>query len=131
MKNVLVVEDEVFLREMYQISFEKRGFEAVVAANGKEAYEYMKEQSFSAIVLDVMMPQMDGLALLSHLEEHPVPFDQGPIILLSNLESEVVDLQKWENPQRKYPIKTHFLKINVLPKDLVSKVQKVIEDAIE
>lgn len=125
MKKVLIVEDESFLRDIYQMAFERKGpCEVTLATNGREALALLKEQSYDAILLDIMMPEMDGIALLSYLEEEPLEKEQGPIFLLTNLDSSNIDFPKLVNKQRHYPIFDHIVKLNIEPRELVQRVMK-------
>jgi len=68
---VLVVDDEAGTRELLKEMLESDGYVPVLAANGKEALEALARISVSAILLDLIMPEMDGFELLLHLKEDP------------------------------------------------------------
>ena len=68
---VLVVDDEAGTRELLKEILESDGYIPVLAASGKEALEALARISVSAILLDLMMPEMDGFELLLHLKEDP------------------------------------------------------------
>jgi PAS domain S-box-containing protein len=68
---VLVVEDETGTRELLKEVLESDGYIPVLASNGKEALENIARISVSAILLDLIMPEMDGFELLLHLKEDP------------------------------------------------------------
>ncbi|MBP0001009.1 MAG: response regulator [Cyanobacteria bacterium SID2] len=82
-KRVLVVDDDDGVREIVQISLEvAAGWEVLVAASGKEAIEIAHQESLDAILLDVMMPEMDGTQTFRHLQEDPKT-RQVPTIFLT------------------------------------------------
>lgn len=77
---ILVVDDQDMLREMLKEFFSGKGYEIVEARNGKECIEFVKENKFDAIFMDVRMPEMDGLAALDMLRESGV---QTPVFIMS------------------------------------------------
>src|SRR5436309_7039819 len=79
---VLIVEDNSDVRRLYAIGLNQRGFEVKLAANGAEAVERIKEERPDVILLDWLMPLMDGGEVLARLGEdgHDGPI---PIIVIS------------------------------------------------
>ena len=75
---VLIVEDNADVRRLYAIGLNQRGFEVRLAANGAEAVERIQEEQPDVIVLDWLMPLMDGSEVLSR-----VSTDGIPIIVIS------------------------------------------------
>ncbi len=82
---VLVVEDDQFTREMYVTILEKSSFSVTATAHGAAGLSEAQKGGFDVILLDLMMPQMDGLTFLKKLKEFPPTKINGPIIVLSNL----------------------------------------------
>jgi len=76
---VVVVDDERHIREMLMIGLEREGFEVKAAADGVEALSMIRETEPDVIVLDVMLPKIDGVALLPMLRR----FTEAPIVMLS------------------------------------------------
>ena len=76
---VVVVDDERHIREMLTIGLEREGFEVTAAADGVEALSLIREAAPDIIVLDVMLPKIDGVALLPMLRR----FTEAPIVMLS------------------------------------------------
>lgn len=60
LNRILVVEDEKSLLDAIRMNLEMEDYEVVIATNGLEALKVFKEQRFNLIILDVMMPEMDG-----------------------------------------------------------------------
>ena len=60
MLRILLVEDEVNIRENVKINLELEGYDVVDADDGKKALKYTKEQHFDLLILDVMLPELDG-----------------------------------------------------------------------
>lgn len=72
MARILVVDDEPDIRTLLRIALERvDGFEVVVVASGAEAIEAFAGGGFDVVLLDVMMPGMDGLETLEHLRAQP------------------------------------------------------------
>jgi len=81
-KTVLVVEDKASLTQMLQFLFLSKGLSAQIAYNGKEALEKASSIVPSLILLDIMMPQMDGFEVLEKLKSDPVT-SNIPVIMLT------------------------------------------------
>jgi DNA-binding response OmpR family regulator len=79
---VLIVEDESVLREMYRDKLEHEGFEVIVASNGKEGLEMAIAKKPRIILLDLMMPIMDGKMMLRRLRALP-DFKKLPVIIFN------------------------------------------------
>lgn len=76
---VLVVDDEREIREVIRIYLRGDGIETVMATNGQEAVEMMKQEEVHLILMDLMMPIMDGIVATSQIRE----FSNVPIIMLT------------------------------------------------
>ena len=91
-KTVLVVEDKASLTQMLQFLFLSKGLSVQIAFNGKEALEKAGSILPSLILMDIMMPEMDGLEVLGKLKEDPLTADI-PVIMLTARKSRE-DMQK-------------------------------------
>jgi DNA-binding response OmpR family regulator len=79
MKKILVVDDEALLVKGIRFNLQNEGYDVITGSNGLEAVAYAKEGGIDLIVLDVMMPEMDGLTACSKIRE----FSDVPIIMLT------------------------------------------------
>lgn len=79
---VLVCDDERHIVRLIQINLEKNGFEVVTAFDGKEGLEKIKSEKPNMVVLDVMMPYMDGFEVLKNLRREPET-EALPVIMLT------------------------------------------------
>ncbi|MEX2088635.1 MAG: response regulator [Bacteroidota bacterium] len=86
-KKILIVDDEEILRRLMQRSFLSAGYEIVMAENGTEAIEKAEKEEPDLILLDVMMPEMNGFAVCRKLRENP-KFASTPILMVTALRSE-------------------------------------------
>ncbi|HEY1406524.1 MAG TPA: response regulator [Spirochaetota bacterium] len=64
---MLVVEDEQHQRELYAMELEDEGYEVEQAANGREAVELVKKNKYDLVILDIRMPEMDGIEALGKI----------------------------------------------------------------
>lgn len=76
---ILVVDDEKEIRDLIEIYLKNEGFQVLKASNGKEALEMLKEEEVHLIILDIMMPKMDGIEACMKIREEK----SMPIIMLS------------------------------------------------
>jgi two-component system, OmpR family, alkaline phosphatase synthesis response regulator PhoP len=78
MMRILLVEDEENIREVVKLNLELENFEVVATGNGKDAIRYFQEQHFDLIILDVMLPEIDGFQICEQIRltdmEVPVIF---------------------------------------------------------
>jgi len=120
MNKILVVEDEVALREAFVMIFDLQGYKTAEAENGQEALEILDTFNPDAIILDVLMPVMGGIEFLEHAQlqkNHP----NTHIIVLSNL-SDDQTLRKVQE----FNIDNYILKASVSPITLVEKVKEFL-----
>jgi len=122
--HVLIVEDDVFLAGIYQKKFEMEGFKVIVANNGEKGLAEAKKKKPNIILLDILLPKLDGFAVLEALKADEST-KEIPIILLTNL-GQKDDVQRGlEVGAVDYLIKTHFK-----PSEIVDKVKKVLQLAL-
>jgi CheY-like chemotaxis protein len=84
MATILVVDDDPTCRELLRRILPRSGHAVVVAVNGKDAFKAIAQHPPQLILLDLAMPQMDGLTFLRHLREMP-QYRQTPVILCTAL----------------------------------------------
>lgn len=91
LRTILVAEDEKHLQKLLEYKLKNSGFRVLVSGNGEEALKLAKEHHPDLIVLDVMMPIMDGLECLAALKRDE-NLRSVPVVILTakNLESQVV-----------------------------------------
>ncbi|MBI5229999.1 MAG: response regulator [Candidatus Magasanikbacteria bacterium] len=122
-QKILLVEDDSFLSNIYQTKFTKEGYQVAVAGDGEEALKAVKTKKPDIILLDVLLPKLDGFAVLEKLKKDPETKDI-PVILLTNLgQRDDVD-RGLQLGAADYLIKAHFK-----PSETVEKVKKVLERA--
>lgn len=82
-KRLLVVDDASLVRRFYRDALERAGFEMEEALNGVEALEKIGLGAFDLVIVDVNMPQMDGLTFLRTLRRQPPPASTIPAMVIS------------------------------------------------
>lgn len=114
-KKILIVEDDSFVMDIYQTKLGQSGYEVTGADNGLEALKAIEKDTFDLMLLDIIMPYMDGLEVLKKVKSDEKNKDL-PIILLTNLsQKEEVD-KGLELGASDYLIKSHFTPSEVLEK---------------
>lgn len=102
-KRVLIVEDERPLAHALELKLTHEGFDATVAANGKEGLDLILAGGFDVVLLDMMMPVMDGFQVLKEMQK----LDKRPVVfVLSNLSQREDEARVLEAGARKYFIKS-------------------------
>lgn len=105
---ILLIEDEVLILRMYEKIFAYEGFEVVSAEEGDDGIEKAKTISPNLILLDIMMPKMDGLKVLEILKQDPVTKDI-PVIMLTNLSSDTVIKEAFTKGAAGYLVKSEIV----------------------
>lgn len=120
-KTIMVVEDDVFISDIYDVKLSSSGYTIILANNGRDAIEKLKEGAKpQLILLDIIMPYMDGFDVLNALKENAA-WKDIPVVLLTNL-SQKSDIDRaLELGAKDYLIKSHFT-----PSEVLSKVEKYI-----
>jgi DNA-binding response OmpR family regulator len=89
---VLVVDDDPYILMSLEFLMRKNGFEVLVARNGTEALEIIENHIPHLVLLDIMMPDVDGYQICSHIRSHS-RFNQTKVVFLSAKSSEA-DIRK-------------------------------------
>ena len=118
---VLIVEDDPTLAEMYGTKFTAEGFEVLHAADGVEGLEIARAKKPEAILLDVMMPKLDGFATLKELRADKT-MKKVPVVMLTNLGQEE-DIKKG----KELGADDYFVKANQTPAEIVAKVKGLLK----
>ena len=87
-KKILVVDDEASIRSLLLLNLRKAGYTALEAADGQRAIELAETEAPALMLLDLMLPGMDGLAVCRHLKEQPATAGI-PIIMLTARDEEI------------------------------------------
>lgn len=110
MKKILVVDDEATICDLVRIRLEKNGYQVLTALSGPEALEIAKKEKIDLVVLDIMMPVMDGYEVLKRLRDE-VKLD-APVMLLTAKSTDNDVWEGWQSGIDYYvtkPFTTHTL----------------------
>ena len=125
MDKILLIEDDKFLRELIIQKLGKEGFEVVEASEGEAGLTRMKEEKPNLVLLDLILPGIDGFEVLSRIKKDPV-LEKTPVIILSNL-GQKEDMEKGIALGAKdYLIKAHFT-----PGEIVEKIRATLQPQTE
>jgi len=120
-KKILVIEDDKFLRELISQKLIKEGYDIAEAVDGEKGVESVKEEKPDLVLLDLILPGIDGFEVLSRIKSDPASA-QVPIIILSNL-GQKDDIERGlKMGAADYLIKAHFT-----PGEIIDKIRTVLE----
>lgn len=114
-KTILLVEDDKFILEMYVEKMQKSGFRVEIAEDGAAAVKKAKEVLPDAVLLDIIIPKMDGFEVLKALKNDE-KLKNIPVILLTNLGQKQSVEKGLKAGASDYIIKAHFTPSEVLDK---------------
>ncbi len=119
-KKILLVEDEDFIRELYTRQLTKSGFAVKTAVDGQSGLDTLKQEEFDLLLLDIMLPGMNGLQLLREFKTKN-PASKMITILLTNLGQEAVIKEGFELGAQAYLIKASYT-----PDQVVTEVKNAL-----
>ena len=93
MDKILIVEDDLFFLEMFSNILKDEGYEVDAASCGSEAFEMMSEQRYGLVITDLIMPDISGMEILSHVKENDPNIDVIMVTGNANLESAIFALK--------------------------------------
>jgi CheY-like chemotaxis protein len=120
-KKIIVAEDESALRELYVAVLGIAGYEVVGAADGEEAYSTLKKQIPDLLLLDILMPKLNGIELLQRLSDENIIHSIPRIVMLTNLTDDSKIAQTVTFGIRGYMIKSSYT-----PDTLIAEVAKYL-----
>lgn len=121
MSKILVAEDDKFLKNVYVSKLQKEGFEVDLATDGESAYEKVGTFKPDLIILDIMMPKINGLEVLKKIKENP-EYKNIPVIMASNLDK-AEDIEKG----KKLGAVDYLIKSDISITDVVARIRKNLE----
>ncbi len=108
-KKILVVEDDGAMREIVTHKLELHGFEVIQAEDGKVGLEKFAKNPPDLVLLDLMLPEVDGFAVLESIRKNPDPHtSQVPVIILSNVWNDQDILRVKELGIADYMVKAYY-----------------------
>ncbi len=116
-KKVLIIEDDNMISSMYRTKLEQDGYNVIIANDGAEGLDKARERMPDIILLDVIMPQLDGFTVLKELRENMNV--KVPIVMLTNLGTD-------EDQEKGYNLgaSDYLVKANLTPSQVSETIQK-------
>ncbi len=118
-KRVLVVEDNQFTATLYKKVLEREGFQVVHIADGASAFEAIQHEEFDLVLLDLMLPEMDGVEILKQTREQKVDF-KTPVVVLSE-----INLNAVQQEVRRYGASEVFTKTGADAFKIVETIKRL------
>jgi DNA-binding response OmpR family regulator len=119
MGKILLVEDDEVIRELYERQLKKAGFEVETAPNGQTGLEMTKAKNYDLVLLDMMMPVMNGIEMLRKMKERG---DLSPVVFLTNLGQESI-----MEEGKKLGAISYIIKASYPPKELIVEIKQIFE----
>mgnify|MGYP001187613529 CR=1 FL=1 len=120
-KKVCVVDDEENIREIYKTELTVCGYDVVTAIDGEDGLKIVREQKPDIVLVDIMMPRMDGVELIREIRKDET-LRKTPIVVISNVEDR--DIVKKTGD---FDVQFYLTKSIVEPKKMVGIVAEVLE----
>jgi len=119
MKKILLIEDDAFLVDIYVTKLKESGYDVLVAFDGEEGFKKAKEEKPNLVLLDLVLPGMDGWEILNKIKNEKL--GNLKIVILSNLGNKE-EIEKGMNlGVTKYLVKSHYT-----PSEVVEEVKKIL-----
>ncbi len=118
---ILIIDDDPDIQDIYAEVLKEAGYEVTQARDGQEGLEKAQSGGYDLILLDIMMPKIDGMTLLKKLREHPSEVYNGPIFVLSQLNQGDIISQAMSLGAKGY-----FVKSDLTPDMILSKISQIL-----
>src|SRR3989338_9161590 len=118
MAKILVVEDDTYIRDLYEEILKGEGYDVSVAIDGEDGVVKAREGGYDLVLLDVMMPKLNGLQVLQKLKEQAPQNPNKKIVLLTNLAQDPVVKEAMQTGAPDF-----LLNADLNPGQLVEKVK--------
>jgi DNA-binding response OmpR family regulator len=120
-KKVMVIEDDKFLSSLIKTGLERKGFTVLQAFDGEQATTMLRTEQPDLIILDLIMPKVNGFEVLQMISITP-QLSKTPVIILSNLAQDS-DVEK----ARALGAKEYFVKVKISIDDLLEKIKDLTD----
>jgi DNA-binding response OmpR family regulator len=118
---ILIVEDEDFLLDLYEMKLKQSGYEVIKASNGEEGTSLAQLEMPNLILLDILMPKVDGYGMLKQLKNNDKT-KKIPVVIFSNL-SQKAEIEKG----LKLGANDFIIKTSVTPAELAIRVKELLK----
>jgi len=119
-KKILIIEDDKFIRDLISTKLAQENYEVLEAKSGKEGIQKIKKEKPDLVLLDLILPEIDGFEVLARIKTDPT-IASIPVVILSNLDQKE-HIQKCE----KMGAVAYFVKAHLTPTELIEKIKNFI-----
>lgn len=120
MATIAIIEDDLAIAQMYRLKFEAEGYKVEIAENGKLGLELCEQLKPDLVLLDLMMPEMNGDEMLEKMRSTDWGKDTKVVILTNVGEQEAPDKLK------KLHVRAYVVKAEMTPKQVAELAQKIL-----
>ncbi len=120
-KQILLVDDDLYIRELYEELLEAEDYEVETASDGKEGLDKIQENSYDLILLDIMLPKIDGIGIISKLKETNSRVPLKSIVFLTNLAQDPVVREALDTG-----VHSCLVKADITPDQLLAHVKEAL-----
>lgn len=119
-KKILLVEDDALMKQLYRDLLAKEGYSVDTATDGEEGFNKMKKGGWDLVLLDFVLPKLDGLQIMKKLQTDPPENKNKSIVFLTNLEhsKDINDAAKFVNGV--------IIKSDLNPEEFLSKIKSYL-----
>ncbi|MBI4039207.1 response regulator [Candidatus Daviesbacteria bacterium] len=117
---ILLVEDDTSLSQLYKVELELKGYQVIIAADGQEGLDLAAKEKPDLVLLDVMMPKLNGLEALKRLKDNPET-ESIPVVVITNFGQE--DIIKGAFDAGASDL---VLKYQITPAELADKIKTIM-----
>jgi two-component system alkaline phosphatase synthesis response regulator PhoP len=123
-KKILIIEDDNMISSMYKTKLTQDGYEVFVAANGAQGLDLAMQEHPDLILLDIILPQLDGFSVLQELKSNKASTKDIPVIMLTNLSTE-----EDKDKGAKFGATDYLVKASLTPSQVSDTVKKYLGEA--
>jgi DNA-binding response OmpR family regulator len=117
---IAIVEDDIAIVQMYQLKFRAEGYEVAFAEDGEQGLQLIEEFQPDIVLLDLMMPVMNGTEVLKKLRKEDWGKDLKVIVLTNMSESEAPD------EMNELGVEEYIVKSDLTPKEVTAKIKQAL-----
>ena len=117
-ENILLVDDDEFIRDIYSTKFSESGIDVTSAENGKKALGLLADNNFDVVLLDMVMPEMDGIEFLEQFYEN---HDQESVVIILSNQGQPEDVDKAQT----FDIDGYIIKANNIPSEILDEITRI------
>lgn len=121
-KTILLVEDDFYIRDIYCTALESRGFNVITAVDGKQAIKTFGDHEVDMVLLDIMLPQVNGVQVLKHIRQATKHRHHTPVVIFTNVEDDDINEQV-----RALKPEIFLIKSAIKIRNLVDQIERMLE----